>query len=56
MGGINMMKVFVVVGVAGLVLNLGNTVIHSFLFTETSASTLEAIGVAALAGTVPAIF
>ena len=45
MGGINMMKVLVGGVVAGLVMNLGHTVVHVFLFAEASAALMEKLGV-----------
>ncbi len=44
MGGINMMKVLVGGFVAGLIINLGQFVVHMYLFTEASAAMMEAMG------------
>ena len=56
MGGINMMKVLVGGFVAGLVINLGQFVVHMYLFAEASAAMMEAMGAPEPAGRTIAIF
>jgi len=56
MGGINMMKVLVGGLVAGLVLNLGQSLVHLFLFAEASAALTQAMGGQEPSGTTIAIY
>ncbi|MCH7824529.1 MAG: hypothetical protein IH849_06965 [Acidobacteria bacterium] len=56
MGGINMMKVLVGGVVAGLVINLGQTLVHAFLFAEASAALTESMGAPEPDGTTIGIF
>jgi hypothetical protein len=50
MGGINLGKVIVGGGVAGLVINVGQSIVHMFLFAEQSAAMTEAMGLAEPSG------
>ncbi len=46
MAGINIGKMVVGGIVAGLVINIGQTIIHAFLFADQSAALMESMGLA----------